>query len=89
MNLAKYEVPRTKGMVAEMPGYARIDQITATLYWQFIGAEGGLEKLDRRDVANFFLCIEVPDYRDEDQRKELCRNLGDEAIRRRGLPALR
>jgi hypothetical protein len=44
-----------------------MDQISGTLYWQYIGSHGGLEKLDRRDAANFFLDIETPDYRDHDE----------------------
>lgn len=62
MNLAKHEVPKARGMVAEMPGYARIDLVRGTLYWQFIDTQGGLQKLDRREAANFFLDIKVPDY---------------------------
>jgi hypothetical protein len=62
MNLAKHEVPKKHGMVAEMPGYARIDLVRGTLYWQFIDAQGGLQKLDRREAANFFLDIKIPDY---------------------------
>jgi hypothetical protein len=44
MNLAKHELPK-RGMVAEIPGYARIDLVSSTLYWQFINAQGGLQKL--------------------------------------------
>lgn len=62
MNLAKHEVPKSRRMVAEMPGYARIDLVTGTLCWQFIDAQGGLQKLDRREAANFFFDIKVPDY---------------------------
>jgi len=62
MNLAKHEVLKSRKLVAEMPGYARIDIVTGTLYWQFIDAQGGLQKLDRREAANFFLDIEVPDH---------------------------
>jgi hypothetical protein len=62
MNLAKHEVPKTRGMVAEMPGYARIDLVRGTLYWQFIDTQGGLQKLDRREAANYFLDIKLPDY---------------------------
>ena len=62
MNLAKHEVPKARGMVAEMPGYARIDLVRDTLYWQFIDTQGGLQRLDRREAANFFLDIKVPDY---------------------------
>ncbi len=64
MNLAKHEVRKTRGMVAEMPGYARLDVVRGTLYWQFIDTRGGLQKLDRREAANFFLDIEVPDHDD-------------------------
>jgi hypothetical protein len=62
MNLAKHEVPKARGMVAEMPGYARIDLVRGSLYWQFTDTQGRLQKLDRREAANFFLDIEVPDY---------------------------
>ena len=62
MNLAKHEVPKARGMVAEMPGYARIDLVRRRLYWQFIDIQGGLQKLDRREAANFFLDIKAPDY---------------------------
>lgn len=60
MNLAKHEVPRTKGMISEMPGYSRIDHVSGTLYWHYTGEHGGLEKFDRREAANFFLGIELP-----------------------------
>jgi hypothetical protein len=62
MNLAKHEVPKARGMVAEMPGYARMDIVRGTLYWQFVDTQGGLQKLDRREAANFFLDIKLPDY---------------------------
>jgi len=65
MNLAKHEVPKKRGMVTEMPGYARMNIVTGTLYWQFIDAQGGLQKLDRREAANFFLDIKLPDYDDD------------------------
>ena len=54
-------MPKARGMVAEMPGYARIDLVRGTLYWQFIDTQGGLQKLDRREAANFFLDIKLPD----------------------------
>ncbi|MDB5610940.1 MAG: hypothetical protein JWP25_7840 [Bradyrhizobium sp.] len=57
--------PYARGMVAEMPGYGRIDLVKGTLYWQFIDTQGWLQKLDRREAANFFLDIEVPDYDDD------------------------
>jgi hypothetical protein len=55
INFAKHEVPKARGMVAEMPGYARVDLVKGSLYWQFIDTHGGLQKLDRREAANFFL----------------------------------
>lgn len=66
MNLAKHEVPKARGMVAEMPGYARIDVVKGTLYWQFIDTQGGLQKLDRREAANYFLDIRPPHYDDDE-----------------------
>jgi hypothetical protein len=47
-----------------------MDLVTATLYWQFIDAQGWLQKLDRREAANFFLDIKVPDYDDDLLRDE-------------------
>jgi hypothetical protein len=66
MNLAKHEVPKLRGIVAEMPGYARMDLIRGSLYWQYTDAHGGLQKLARREAANFFLDIKIPDIGPDD-----------------------
>jgi hypothetical protein len=39
-----------------------MDIASGTLYLQFIYTQGGLQKLDRREAANCFLEIKVPDY---------------------------
>jgi hypothetical protein len=40
-----------------------MDVVRGTLYWQFIDTQDGLRK-PRREAANFFLDIKVPDYDD-------------------------
>lgn len=47
MNLAKHEVPKSRRLVAEMPGYARIDIVRSKLYWQFIDAQGGTPEIGK------------------------------------------
>ena len=70
VTLAKHEVPKSRRMMAEAPGYARMDLFTGSLYWHFINEHGGLEKLDRRELSNDFLGFELPDNQDsaEEQR---------------------
>jgi len=53
MNLAKHEVPKARGMVLNA-GYARIDLVRGTLYWQFIAPRATAEIGPAR-TANFFL----------------------------------
>jgi hypothetical protein len=65
VTLAKHEVPNSKRMMAEAPGYARMDLFTGSLYWHFINEQGSLEKLDRRELSNHFLGVELPDYSDD------------------------
>jgi hypothetical protein len=62
VTLAKHEVPKSKMLMAEAPGYARLDIFTGSLYWHFIGDHGGLEKIDRRGLSNNFLGINPPGY---------------------------
>lgn len=58
VTLAKHEIPKSKRMMAEAPGYARMDLFTGSLYWHFVNEQGGLEKLERRELSNDFL--EIP-----------------------------
>jgi hypothetical protein len=62
VTLAKHEVPKSKMLMAEAPGYARMDISTGSLYWHFVGEHGGLEKIDRRELSNEFLAIKLPDF---------------------------
>jgi len=62
VTLAKHEVPKSRRLMAEAPGYARMDTFTGSLYWHFIDEHGGLEKLDRRELSNDFLGITLPDF---------------------------
>jgi hypothetical protein len=58
VTLAKHEVPKSNKLVAQTPGYARMNQMTGSLYWHFVGEHGGLEKIDRRELANAFFDID-------------------------------
>lgn len=64
VTLAKHEVPKSKRMMAEAPGYARMDLFTGSLYWHFVNEQGGLEKLERRELSNSFLQI-PPEFEDD------------------------
>jgi hypothetical protein len=35
-----------------------MNQMTGSLYWHFVGEHGGLEKIDRRELANAFFDID-------------------------------
>lgn len=54
VTLAKHEVPKSNKLVASTPGYARMNQMTGSLYWHFVNEHGGLEKIDRRDLQTHF-----------------------------------
>lgn len=58
VTLAKHEVPKSNKLVASTPGYARMNQMTGSLYWHFVNEHGGLEKIDRRELANAFFEID-------------------------------
>ena len=58
VTLAKHEVPKSNKLVAQAPGYARMNLMTGSLYWHFIAENGGLEKIDRRELANAFFDID-------------------------------
>jgi hypothetical protein len=58
VTLAKHEVPKSAGLIAESPGYARLNMMVGSHYWHFVNKEGGLERLDRRELANMFLGID-------------------------------
>ncbi len=52
VTLAKHEVPKTKGKRAYMPGYARIDMTTGSLYWPVLLKNGTDDSISRRSLAD-------------------------------------
>ena len=58
VTLAKHEVPKTKGMFAEAPGYGRMSYRDGSIYWFINLKDGSSIKVDRRELANTFLGIE-------------------------------
>ena len=68
VTLAKHEVPKTPGLVAEAPGYGRMDLYTGGLYWHFALNDGSLGRVSRRELGNGFLGIDedISDIDEED-----------------------
>ena len=62
VTLAKHEIPKTQGYVAEAPGYGRMDQLTGSMYWFVNFKDGSSIKVDRREIAN--LLFGLPDERE-------------------------
>jgi len=59
VTLAKHEVPKTGKyrLLAEAPGYGRVDQLTGSMYWFFNLKDGTVDRVDRRTLANDFLYV--------------------------------
>jgi hypothetical protein len=59
ITLAKHEVPKTgkAQLLAEAPGYGRVDQLTGSMYWFFNLKDGTVDKVDRRLIANDFMHV--------------------------------
>jgi hypothetical protein len=57
VSLAKHEVPGSRGFAAEAPGYARMSIYSGSLYWHYVGKGGGLERSERRELADAFFEI--------------------------------
>lgn len=57
VTLAKHEVPKTRGMVAEAPGYARMSYENGSIYWHIILKDGSTDAVTRRSLSNTFLDI--------------------------------
>jgi hypothetical protein len=55
-------LPKKRGMVAEMLGYARMDLVKGHVVLAIHRRSGRMQKLDRREAANFFIDIKMPDY---------------------------
>jgi hypothetical protein len=58
VTLAKHEVPKTPGFIAEAPGYGRMNQMTGSMYWFIVLKDGSQLQVDRRALADVFLGID-------------------------------
>lgn len=58
VTLAKHEVPRTRGLHAETPGYGRMSNYTGSLYWHFVNKDGFTERVERRALSDAFFDID-------------------------------
>jgi hypothetical protein len=58
VTLAKHEVPKTKGMFAEAPGYCRMSYKDGSVYWPIVLKNDELLMVNRRELADAFMGIE-------------------------------
>ncbi len=58
VTLAKHEVPKTKGLFAEAPGYGRMSYADGSMYWFVTLKDDSQIKVDRRELGNAFLGID-------------------------------
>jgi hypothetical protein len=59
VTLAKHEIPKTKGFVAETPGYGRMEYLNGSIYWFIVLRDGSQLKVCRRELADMFLGFDV------------------------------
>lgn len=52
VTLAKHEIPKTRGLVAEAPGYGRMNHFTGSIYWFVTLKDESQVQVDRRTLAN-------------------------------------
>jgi len=62
MPLAKHEIAGTKGakLLAEAPGYGRVDTMTGSMYWQIVLTDGTVDVINRHSLADRFFGTEKP-----------------------------
>jgi hypothetical protein len=58
VTLAKHEVPKTSGLLAEAPGYGRMNYRDGSMYWFVTLKDETQIKVDRRELGNAFLGID-------------------------------
>lgn len=58
VTLAKHEVPKTPGLLAEAPGYGRMSYRDGSMYWSVILKDDSQVIVNRRELSNTFLGIE-------------------------------
>ena len=51
ISLAKHEVPKSGGAEALGPGYARLDEMTGSIWWQVVLRENEVDTMTRREIA--------------------------------------
>ncbi|MGB5086079.1 MAG: hypothetical protein WBO09_16100 [Methylocystis silviterrae] len=59
VTLAKHEIPKTKGFVAEAPGYGRMEYLNGSMYWFIVLNDGSQLKVCRRELADMFFGFDV------------------------------
>ncbi len=52
VTLAKHEIPKGKGLVAEAPGYGRMSYENGSLYWSIAATDGTERTVSRRDISD-------------------------------------
>lgn len=55
VTLAKHEVPKTEGFMADAPGYGRMSYRDGSIYWFISLKDGSQQRVSRRELANSFL----------------------------------
>ncbi len=55
VNLAKHQVPKSKGGFAMSPGYGRIDESTGSIYWQIDLGDKEVDIVSRQRIADLLL----------------------------------
>lgn len=58
VTLAKHEVPKTRGLVAEAPGYGRMNHLTGSMYWFVTLKDESQIQIDRRKLGNALFGIQ-------------------------------
>ncbi len=58
VTIAKHEIPKTNGLLAEAPGYGRMSYQDGSIYWFILLKDGSQIKIDRRELGDAFLGID-------------------------------
>ncbi len=58
VTLAKHEVPKTSGLIAEAPGYGRMSYRDGSMYWFVTLKDGSQFSVNRRELSNTFFVLD-------------------------------
>jgi co-chaperonin GroES (HSP10) len=58
--LAKHEIAGNKNLIAEAPGYGRVDLLTGSMYWQIALSNGTVDVINRHSLADRFFGTDAP-----------------------------